>query len=82
MTFIMVIYANIYWAILRFLNNFFLYSNNIDQLCDKELFSVKKSVYFSSVAQLGMTLYNLMNCSTPGLPVHHQLSEFTQIYVH
>ena len=30
------------------------------------------SVQFSSVAQSCPTLYNLMNCSTPGLPIHHQ----------
>ena len=37
---------------------------------------------FSSVAQLCLTLCNLMNNSTPGLPVHHQLPEFTQTHVH
>ena len=37
---------------------------------------------FSSVAQLCLTLCDPMNCSTPGLPVHHQLPEFTQIHVH
>ena len=31
------------------------------------------SVQFSSVAQLCLTLCNPMNCSMPGLPVHHQL---------
>ena len=40
------------------------------------------SVQFSSVAQLCPTLCNPMNCSTPGLPVHHQLPEFTQTHVH
>ena len=40
------------------------------------------SVSFSSVTQLCPTLCNPMNCSTPGLPVHHQLPEFTQTYVH
>ena len=39
-------------------------------------------VQFSSVAQLCPTLCNPMNCSTPGLPVHHQLPEFTQTHVH
>ena len=39
------------------------------------------SVQFSSVAQLCSTLCNLMNHSTPGLPVHHQLPEFTQTHV-
>ena len=37
---------------------------------------------FSSVAQLCPTLCNTMNCSTPGLPVHHQLPEFTKTHVH
>ena len=36
----------------------------------------------SSVAQSCPTLCDPMNCSTPGLPVHHQLPEFTQTYVH
>ena len=40
------------------------------------------SVQFSSVAQLCPTLCDPMNCSTPGLPVHHQLPEFTQTHVH
>ena len=40
------------------------------------------SVQFSSVAQSCPTVYNPMNRSTPGLPVHHQLPEFTQIHVH
>ena len=37
---------------------------------------------FSSVAQSCPTLRDPMNCSTPGLPVHHQLTEFTQTHVH
>ena len=40
------------------------------------------SVQFSSVAQLCPTLCDPMNCSMPGLPVHHQLPEFTQTHVH
>ena len=40
------------------------------------------SVQFNSVAQLWLTLCNPMDCSTPGLPVHHQLLEFTQTHVH
>ena len=39
-------------------------------------------VHFSSVAQLCPTLCDPMNCSTPSLPVHHQLPEFTQTHVH
>ena len=37
---------------------------------------------FSSVAQSCLTLCDPMNYSTPGLPVHHQLPEFTQTHVH
>ena len=37
---------------------------------------------FSSVAQSCLTLCDSMNRSTPGLPVHHQLPEFTQTHVH
>ena len=40
------------------------------------------SVQFSSVTRLCPTLCDPMNCSTPGLPVHHQLLEFTKINVH
>ena len=40
------------------------------------------SVQFSSFAQPCPTLCNPMNRSTPGLPVHHQLPEFTQTHVH
>ena len=40
------------------------------------------SVQFSSVAQSCPTLCNLMNYSTPGFPVQHQLPEFTQTQVH
>ena len=36
----------------------------------------------SSDTQSCPTLCDPMNCSTPGLPVHHQLSEFTQTHVH
>ena len=41
-----------------------------------------QSVQFSSVSQSCQTLCDSMNLSTPGLPVHHQLSEFTQTHVH
>ena len=37
---------------------------------------------FSSVAQSCLTPCNCMDCSTPGLPVHHQILEFTQTHVH
>ena len=47
-----------------------------------DLVSHMSSVQFSSVAQSCPTLCDPMNRSTPGLPVHHQLPEFTQTYVH
>ena len=40
------------------------------------------SFQFSLVAQPCLTVCDSMNCSTPGLPVHHQLPEFTQTHVH
>ena len=40
------------------------------------------SIQFSSVAQSCPTICHPMDCSTPGLPVHHQLLEFTQTHVH
>ena len=40
------------------------------------------SVQFSLVAQSCPTLCDPLNRSTPGLPVHHQLPEFTQTHVH
>ena len=40
------------------------------------------SVQLHSVAQLCPTLCDPMNCSMPGLPVHHQLPKFTQTHVH
>ena len=39
------------------------------------------SVQFNSITQLCPSLCNPMNCSIPGLPVHHQLPEFTQTHV-
>ena len=37
---------------------------------------------FSSVTQSCLTLCDPMDCSTPGLPVHHQLPELAQSHVH
>ena len=44
--------------------------------------TMQMSTVFSLVAQSCPTLCDPMNCSTPGLPVHHQLPEFTQTRVH
>ena len=40
------------------------------------------TLQFSSVTQSCPTLCDPTDCCTPGLPIHHQLLEFTQIYVH
>ena len=42
----------------------------------------RKPIQFSSVTQSCLTLWDPMNHSSPGLPVHHQLPEFTQTHVH
>ena len=43
---------------------------------------VIKVVNFSSVAQSYPSLYDPMDCSTPGFPIHHQLTELIQTHVH
>ena len=40
------------------------------------------TVQFNSVTQSCMTLYDPMDCNTPGFPVHHQFPEFIQAHVH
>ena len=53
--------------------------NNMVQTQKQKCRSMKQdSVQFSSVTQSSPTLCNPTNCSTPGLPVHYQLPEFTQ----
>ena len=52
-------------------------------LATTDLFTVSiSSVQFSSVAQSCLTLWDSMDCSTPGLPVHQHLPEFAQAHVH
>ena len=51
-------------------------------MTENSLFLEVPSIQFSSVPELSLTLCDPMDCSTPGLPVHHQLLEFTQTYVH
>ena len=43
--------------------------------------STKKLIHFSSIAKSCTALCHPIDCSTPGLPVHHQLLEFTQTHV-
>ena len=59
--------------ITKFLN---LTSHQLLSLC-----TWAKSFQFSSVAQQCLTLCDPTDCSTPGLPVHHQPPEFTQPHV-
>ena len=44
--------------------------------------AITNLVQFNSVTQSCLTLCDPMNRSMPGLPVHHQLPEFTQTHVH
>ena len=57
-------------------------SLQIDSLPSEPTGKPFSSVQFSSVTQSCPTHCNSMNCSTPGLPVHHQLLEFAQTHVH
>ena len=66
------------WKSMKFFIDLYLYVV-IPDLCHRYALS---SVEFSSVAQSCPTLCDPMNCSTPGLPVHHQLLEFTRTHVH
>ena len=43
---------------------------------------ITDSMDIRSIAQSCLTLYNLMDCSTLGFPVHHQFLEFAQTHVH
>ena len=68
------------WMLLLHLN----FSSNLTLLICHRYYNV---IQFSFVAQscptlCDSTLCDSMDCSTPGLPVHHQLPEFTQTHVH
>ena len=58
---------------------------SLSRIPSRSIHIVNGKISFLSVqlvAQLCLTLCDPMNCSTPGLPVHHQLPEFTQTHVH
>ena len=59
-----------------------IYITEVQFIYNVLLLYYSDSVQFSSVAQSCPTLCNPMNRSTPGLPVSHQLPEFTQTHVH
>ena len=60
----------------------YFWHNSLSLLSKYILLSLLWTIQFSSVTQSRLTLCNPMECSTPGLPVHHQLPEFTQTHVH
>ena len=62
-------------------NSIFKLKKREVKVIEKEIFLVV-SVQFSSVTQSCPTLCDPMNHSMSGLPVYHQLPEFTQIHVH
>ena len=49
---------------------------------NNRVFALKGTLQFSSIAQSCLTLCNLMDCSTPGFPVHHQFLELAHTHVH
>ena len=53
-----------------------------DQLCSTLCMFLVVLTQFSSVAQSCLTLWDPMDCSTPSLPVHHQLPELAQTLIH
>ena len=68
-------FFKIWTKVLTLLHYCFLENNKVLQ-------SNYPSIQFSSVSQPCPTLCDPMNCSMPGLPVHHQLPEFTQTHIH
>ena len=71
------IHSLLKWRILFNLSYFFFYTPYLWYL-NRNLTTIQ----FSSVAQSCLTLYNAMNCNTPGFPVYHQLPELTQTHLH
>ena len=60
-----------------------IHSDSVSQENKMSLFQLLFAMkHFSSVAQSCLTLCDPMNHSTTGLPLHHQLPEFTQTHVH
>ena len=59
-----------------------LKANMLNEISQTQANTVHLSYQFSSVAQSCPTLWDPMDCSTPRLPIHHQLPESTQTHVH
>ena len=82
---IKVRWKGIYYSRILLWNQPLLIKRNIWTLSSqwqRMLKLLASSVQFSSAAQSCPTLCNCMDCSTPGLFVHHQHLEFTQTHVH
>ena len=67
------------WGFCTFYTN--LKYHHLPQVDDKQIIMKNIFLFISSVAQLCTTLCNPTDHNTPGLPVHHQLLEFTQTHV-
>ena len=88
------IYPRVCWGLVFFQlkENFFCYllilssfklSVPVSTTVREEILSLSsKCPQFSSVAQSRLTLWDPMDCSTPGFPVHHQLPELVQTHAH
>ena len=74
--------THLWWKILQKVGIEGTYHSIIKAIYDKKETKWSCSVQFSSVAQSCPTLCDPVNHSMPGLPVYHQLPEFTQTYVH
>ena len=72
---------NFSWTVMLFLVEW-CWTHLFPYLATKYYFFFKCPVQFSSVAQSCPNLCNPMDCSTPGLPIHHKLPEFTQTHAH
>ena len=84
------------WEAAQYLHTFlnlrfillFKYLHDLTQVCNSQLeisfhsLPLNHILHFSSVSQSCPTFYDPMNHSMRGLPVHHQLPEFTQTHVH
>ena len=66
----------------HFISSIISFKRQDQVLCIIPGYHTACSVQYSSVAQSCPTLCDPMNLSSPGLPVHHQLPEFTQTHVH
>ena len=77
------IFIHIYIFFLRFFSLIITrYWLQFPGLYSRTLLIIYFSHQFSSVTHSCLTLCDLMDCSTPGLPVHHQLPELAQTPVH